>query len=440
MKTLSCAFPFIGDLKSYSLHKGKADIFSGLTVAIVAMPQAMAYAMIAGLPPVYGLYASILPVIITALFGSSRYLVAGPTNALSMLVYSVVAQIYIAGIALNTLPETLKLQFLFLVTIAMGVLQFFAGVLHLGRFSQAISHSVILGFSTGAYLLIGLGQMKSFLGVSFLSPHDTIDLIFMTFQHLGNTNFYTFFIACLTLFSMILMKKYIPKAPYALLSLALVSFIHYFFNFIDYGVMLCPSVPQALPSLFIPDISLLREAFFNIPNLLFPIFTLSLLASVESIAIGKSMAVERNQPFSPDQELIGGGLGNIVSGFSSAMPSCGSFSRSAVNFTSGAQTRFAALWSGIFVLLALLLLGGFVDYIPIASLSSLLVYICWNMLKIKEIKKILQGSKIKSYVFVVTFLSVFVFGLAEAIFIGIFLSFLLTNIRKKQRTYRKKSL
>lgn len=431
------AFPFSEDLKHYSSEKGKADFISGLTVAIVAMPQAMAYAMIAGLAPVHGLYASILPVIMSALFGSSRYLVAGPTNALSMLVYSSMAQIYIAGVALNSLPETLRLQFLFLITILTGLVQCFAGFIRLGRFTKAISHSVILGFSTGAYLLIGLGQMKSFLGLDFSSPHGSLELIRLLISNLSLTNFYTFFIAIFTLFNIILFKKFFPKSPYALIALALSSCIHFLFDFTSLGVAKCPAVPQGLPSVFFPSQSLLIEAYENASHLILPVLTLALLASVESIAIGRSMAIERNQAFSTDQELIAGGLGNIVSGFTFGMPSCGSFSRSAVNFTSGAQTRFAAVWAGIFSLFALLIFGSFVAYIPICALSALLLYICYSMLKVQEIRKTLRASKSKASIFTLTFISVFVFGLAQAIFIGLFLSFLITNIRKMQKKKRR---
>ncbi len=434
LKTSNNAFPFIETLQGYDSVKGKADFFAGLTVAIVAAPQAMAYALIAGFSPVYGLYTSIFPVIITALWGSSRYIVAGPTNALCMLVYSAMAQIYIGSNFLQNVPESERIQYLLIMTIVSGIFQMLIGFLRLGKFTRIISHSVILGFASGAYILIGLGQLKTFLGVDFVSPHSSFELMTLLFHNIKNVNFYTLSTGILTLVSLVSIRKKFPKAPYALLALTLVSAIHSIFAFSSYGVETCPVIPKGLPSFFIPSSGLLSEMYLHRISFVMPILTFALIASIETITIGKAMAKERKDEFSPDKELIAGGLGNIVSGFSFGLPSCGSFSRSAVNFANNAQTRFAAVFSAIFILGFLLLFGGIVSYIPLASLSALLIYISYNMLKVDEIKYIFKSSKTETIIFISTFLSIFVLGLAESIFIGIFVSLILSKgLAKKKK-------
>lgn len=411
-------FPFLETIKHYNFNIAKSDTISGLTVAIVASPQSMAYAMIAGVPPVYGLYASILPVMIAALWGSSRYLVAGPTNALSMVLYSSMLQIFVGGIAISTLPEEQRLSFIFMLAILTGIIQVCLGISRSGYLANFISHSVMLAFTTGASLLIVIGQAKNFLGLEFSSPPETFALIFETIRQTPQSNIYTIAVGLVTLILATSIKKYLPKVPYAITSLLIVSIASTFFGLSSKGVLMSPPIPQGFPPLFFPDTYMIS----SISSLLFPALALAMLSSVESIAIGKTMANKRRDFFDANQELIGQGLGNIAGGLTSAIPGCGSFSRSAVNFTSGANTRFAAFFSGILTFLALVVLGPFVEYIPIASLASLLILICWNMISLNDIRFVIKSSKSDCVVFFVTFLSVFILDLEQAIFIGVLLS------------------
>ncbi len=411
-------FPFLETIKEYSLSKGRADLIAGITVAIVASPQSMAYAMIAGVDPVYGLYASILPVIIAALWGSSKYLTAGPTNALSMVLYASMLQIFIGGIAVSTLPEEQRLTFIFMLAILTGLIQLFIGFAHLGSLANFISHSVILAFTTGASILIGIGQVKNFFGLDFESPSNTFALIMEIGKQIHTFNIYTVGIGLFTIAVAVALKKYVPKAPYALLSLIIASLASTVLSLENYGVAMSPPIPKGFPPLYIPDMQMIE----SIPTLFMPALALAMLASVETIAIGKTMANKRGDFFNPSQELIGQGLGNIVAGLSSAIPGCGSFSRSAVNFTSGAKTRFAAVISGFLTLLALLVLGPFVRYIPIASLAALLMLICWNMINIQDIRFIIRSSKNDCAVFFITVASVFILDLEQAIFVGVLIS------------------
>ncbi len=417
-------FPFLETIKNYNLEKARADIVAGITVAIVASPQSMAYAMIAGVEPVYGLYASILPVIIAALWGSSRYLLAGPTNAVSMVLYSSMMQFFVGGVAVGTLPEEQRLPFLFMLALLTGAIQLVFGIAKLGSFAKFISHSVMLGFVTGASLLIVIGQLKNFLGLEFPSPTNTFDLIYETVIRLGEVNYYTLTVGIATLIIALFVKKFIPKAPYALVALIVISVIGSFLNIVEKNILMSPAVMQGFPPLFIPSLELIEM----IPYLFMPAVALALLASVETIAIGKSMADKRGDLFDANQELIGQGLGNMAACFSSAIAGCGSFSRSAVNFTSGARTRFAAAFSGVLTFFALILLGSFVSYIPITSLAAILMIICWNMINIEEIRHVIKKSTGDCIIFLTTLLCVFLLGLEHAIFIGILLSLILKKL------------
>ncbi len=411
-------FPFVETVKEYNFDKAKSDIIAGITVAIVASPQSMAYAMIAGVDPVYGLYASILPVIIAALFGSSRYLTAGPTNAVSMVLYASMLHLVVGGIAIGALPEEARLPFIFMLAILTGLIQLVLGLTHMGYLANFISHSVILAFTTGASVLIALGQVKNFFGLDFVTPSGTFNLIREIVQNLHFLNVYTLAIALFTLFVAIGIKKYFPKLPYALLSLVLSSIVSFLFGLENYNVAMSPPIPKGFPPLHLPNASMLEA----VPDLFMTAFALAMLASVETIAIGKNMAGKRGDAFSPNQELIGQGLGNIAAGLSSAIPGCGSFSRSAVNFASGAQTRFAAAVSGILTLFALLLLGPFVRFIPISSLAALLILICWNMVNIHDIRFVIRSSKGDFSVFLITLLCVFILDLEQAVFVGVLIS------------------
>ncbi len=411
--------------RNYNKGKCKADIMAGLTVAVVGAPQAMAYAMIAGVDPVYGLYAAILPVIIASLFGSSNFNIAGPTNALSMVVYSSMFQIFIGGIVASSLPDEQRLSFIFMLSLLTGAIQLFLGISRLGGLANYISHSVILGFTTGASLLIVLGQIRNLFGLEFEAPASTLALIGQIITHIVHIDIATFLVAITTLAVAIAIKKYFPKAPYALLTLIIVSAVCNLFNAQNF-IAMSPPVPEGLPPLFIPSITHLSA----LPSMFFSAVAIALLASVESIAIGKTMASSKDERFDSNQELIGQGLGNIIACFSSSIPGCASFSRSAVNYSAGARTRFAGVISGATTLFVLVLLGPFMNYIPISALAALLILICLNMIHLEDIRYVIRTSKSDYLVFLITLVSVFIFSLEQAVFIGVFLS--LSIFIKKQ--------
>ncbi len=411
-------FPFLADIKDYSLSRFRADFIAALTVAIVASPQSMAYAIIAGVDPIYGLYASTFPVIIAALWGSSRYVLAGPTNAISMILYSTMAQLSVAGVMVSTLPESQRLTFLFAMAILVGLIQFGMGLARLGELANFISHSVMVAFTSGAAILIALGQIKNFFGLTFQSPVGSVALLTETIAQLPFLNPWSFAVALFTLGVALAFKQTMPKSPHALLAIVAAAALCALFDLGSRGVALASAVPYGLPPLSPP--SSLSLGDWN--ALFLPAMAIALLGSVESLAIARTMASQKGDRLDGSQELIGQGLANIVAGFFSGIPGCGSFSRSAVNFMAGAASRFSAAMSGVLTLAALLALGPLVRFIPIPSLAALLLLICWNMIKWEEIRFTLRATKADAAVFLITFSAVLVLDLEKAVFLGVLIS------------------
>lgn len=420
-RLFNMAFPFWDTVRTYTPKDAKADFLAGITVAIVASPQSMAYAIIAGVDPVYGLYASMLPVIVAALWGSSRYLLAGPTNAISMILYSTMSQLTIAGVAVITMPEEAKLAYLFGISVLAGLIQFGMGVARLGDLANFISHAVILAFTTGASILIALGQLRNFFGLEFVAPISNWELAKETLVHLPQTHMWSLAVGLFTLLVAVGVRKFRPHWPNALLALVASGLLCVGFDLAASGMSMAGAVPQGLPPLSLPTADVLA----NVNALFLPAMAIALLGSVESLAIARTMASQRGDKLDGSQELIGQGLANVAAGLTSGITGCGSFSRSAVNFTAGARTRFAAAFSGLLTLSALLALGPLVQYIPIPALAALLLLICANMINIADIKFTTNATKSDLVVFVVTLACVLILDLEKAVFVGVILSLMI---------------
>ena len=345
--------PFVETYREYNSKKFQADIMAALTVAIVALPQSMAYAMIAGVNPKYGLYAAIIPVIISSLLGSSRYLIAGPTNAISMVVASTMSSLMIGTMVADKLPEDQKMYLLFLLAFMMGAIQLIMGIAKFGSLINFVSHSVIIGFTAGAGVLIAFNQLKNLLGLSLtLSPH-FVDAMIGTFEHVGQTNLYALGLGLFTISFILICKKFFPKVPGPFFSMILSAAIVAIFGLSANGVKTIGEIPKNLPPFSMPD--------FNIDTiriLFMPALALSILGIVEALSIAKSIASSTGEKINGNQEFIAQGLANMAAAFTSAIPGTGSFTRSAVNFKSGAKTRFAGVFSGILVLITLLLFAA----------------------------------------------------------------------------------
>ena len=421
LKTLQALFPFWLEWRAYKRKDVKADIVAALTVAAVGIPQAMAYATVAGVHPKYGLYASIVPVIVAALWGASRYLQAGPTNTISMLLFSICAQVSVAGVPLSAMPEDARMPYIFGIAIFAGTLQVIMGLARFGELAGYISHSVMTGFITGAALLIAGGQIKHLLGLRFISPGGFFPHILEAGRHITQVHPYSLLFGISAILLLAAFKHFLPRWPAALLTLAICSLAAVLLDAKSHGMEMAGTIPLDLPPLSLPptpDLELMRAFFL-------PALAVAIVGAVESIAIAKNMAAAKNHDFDPSQELVAQGLGNMSAGFCSGIPGCGSFVRSAVNFSSGARSRFSGVFAGLVTLLALLLFSPLTENVPLPALAGMLMVTAWSMIKGEEIRFCLKATRVDRLVLLASLGAALFFDLEKAILLGVFLSLVL---------------
>ncbi len=412
-------FPFIATARDYNFSKFRADLMAALTVAVIALPQSMAYAIIAGIHPKYGLYAAIVPVIIASLFGSSRFLIAGPTNAVSMVVASSMT-VMAAGTVTQNFSEVEKIAIIFSLAFLVGIIQLVLGIIKFGNLMNFVSHSVIVGFTAGAGVLIAFNQLKNFLGIVVPNNLEFIHLVKEIFLELPHTHLPSFALGLATIIFIIIIKKISKKIPPALIAMASASVLVWILGLDQHGVRVVGEISRTLPPLSYPVLSL---DFLR--TLLQPAIAVAILAIVESLSIAKSIASQSGDRLDANQELIGQGLANISAAFTSSIPGTGSFTRSAVNFKSGAQTRFAGVFSAMFVLAALLILAPLARYIPVASLAGIIMVVAYTMIDKEALKLSWRANTSDRVVLIVTMLSALLLELSEAIYLGVFISIIL---------------
>ena len=415
---IKALFPFLPELHTYGRKKAKADLAASLTVVAVSIPQAMAYAAVAGVHPKYGLYASIVPVIVAALWGASRYLQAGPTNTISMLVFSLCAQVSVGGVSLAAMPEDARMPYIFGLAIFAGAIQILMGLARFGELAGYISHAVMTGFITGAAVLIAGGQLKHLLGLHFASPGGFFPHIMEVGRHIAQFNPYSLAFGFAAMGLIVAFRRFRPRWPGALLTLALCSLVAALTNAKSLGVAMAGAVPSGLPPLSLPpapDLELMRSFFL-------PALSIAIIGAVESIAIAKNMATAKNQDFDPSKELVAQGLGNVSAGLFSGIPGCGSFVRSAVNFSSGARSRFAGVFAGAFTLIAVLLFAPLTENVPLPALAGMLIVVAWGMIKKEEIRLCLKATRADRLVLLSSLGAALLLDLESTVLLGVLLS------------------
>lgn len=403
--------PLIETLRTYKKSYTKHDLISALTVAVVAIPQCMAYAIIAGVNPVYGLYTAILSTILGSVFGSSSHLIAGPTNAISLLIASNMK--YFMG-------RENAYEMLFLMTFMVGAMQVLFGVIKLGKVLNYVSHAVIVGFTAGAGVLIVLGQLNQFLGITIKNSAQmpTLEKVYYVVTHLGSTNTSALGLGLFTVAVILACKKFNKSLPGALLGIVFSMIVVLIFTLEKSGVKLTGNIPSSLPpfKMIHFDMNSARELFSGA-------LAIAIIGVVEAISIAKSIAVTSHQKIDANQEFIGQGMANAVSSFFQCFAGSGSFTRSAVNYFSGAATRMSGILSGIIVAVTLVFFAPYAKYIPMPSLAGVIMVIAYNMVNKKEMKKVYKVGKSDSIVMWVTFgATVLMPDLDWAIYMGIIIS------------------
>lgn len=408
LKKLIPAFDWI---PNYNKSDLSGDLSAGIIVAIMLIPQGMAYAMLAGLPPVIGLYAATIPLIVYALFGTSRQLAVGPVAMVSLLVF--------AGV--STLAEPGTDEYISLVLLLMfmiGFIQFLMGVLRLGFLVNFLSHAVISGFTSAAAIMIGLSQLKHLLGIQIESDHVFL-ILWESITKLSEINWVAFAIGGGSILVLIGIKKFVPKVPGPLVVVVLSILVVYFLQLQKFGLNIVGEVPKGLPSLSIPA--------FSIDSMiaLLPIaLTISFVGFMESIAMAKAIASKEKYKVVPNKELVGLGLANVVGSFFSAYPVTGGFSRSAVNYQSGARTPLASMITAVLILLTLMFFTSLFYYLPQAVLAAIIMFAVYSLIDIKEAKRLFNIRKLDGWTWVVTFAATLTIGIEQGILIGLAFSLL----------------
>lgn len=418
MKNLMPNFNWV---KTYSKKDFFGDLPAGLTVGIMLIPQGMAYAMIAGLPPVYGLYASLVPQIIYAILGTSRQLAVGPVAMDSLLVASSLSAMAVIG-SESYIMLALILAFL------MGAIQLLMGLFKLGYLVNFLSKPVISGFTSAAALIIGLNQLKHLFGTDIERSNQVYQLLINAAVSLKDIDWITFSIGLLGIVLIKSLKKVAPKVPSALIVVVAGILIVQFFELEKYGVKIVGKIPEGLPFFQIPTFNL--ELFTE----LLPIaLTLSLIAFMEAISVAKAIEQKHNYyKVDPNKELIAIGASNIVGSLFLSYPTTGGFSRTAVNDQAGARTSISAVIAALVVGLTLLFLTPLFYNLPKAVLASIIMVAVGGLIDFEYPKRLWKNRKDEFSLLIFTFLLTLNVGITEGIVSGVVLSLIILIYRTTQ--------
>jgi len=373
-------FPFSKWIPEYK-NPGvvRADIFAGLTGAIVVMPQGIAFALLAGMPPQYGLYAAMLPCLIAALIGSSRLMVTGPANAISLTTMALIAPL--------ALPESnTYVGYVLTLSFLVGILQLTLGLSKVGKWVEKVPHSVIVGFTAGAAILIINSQLGTLLGANVPRGKNVIETISLVVNAFHNHQWQIaapLLVIC-TLIIIRLWKSLDRYVPAMLIAVILGSVVGAAIEMLFPAMGIFKKVqeiPGVLPPLSYPDLSA-----DTLQKLFSAALIMTLLASTEAMAIARAIALKTKDNFNANQEFIGQGLANICGAFFSAYPASGSFNRTGVNLASGAKTPLAAICAVVFLVILLAFLSPLAKHIPYVVIASLLLVVAWNLIDLKQIR------------------------------------------------------
>ena len=388
----------------------RADAVAGLTGALIVLPQGVAFATIAGLPPEYGLYAAMVPTIIAALFGSSWHLVSGPTTAISIVVFASVSPLAEPGS-----PEYIGM--VLTLTFLTGLFQLIMGLAKLGMLVNFISHTVVIGFTAGAALLIAASQVKNFFGLDIERGAAAYEVIRQLLIQIETINPYITAVAVFSLVAGLLARRYLKQVPYMIVAMVagglLAALLDSQVGNDATGIRPVGALTASLPPLSMPDFSLNA-----IGSTLFAALAVTVLALTEAVSISRSIAVKSEQHINGNQEFVGQGLSNLFGSFFSSYASSGSFNRSGVNYEAGARTPLAAVFSSLFLLLVLFLVAPLAAHLPIPAMAAVLFLVAWNLIDFHHIGAILKTHREEAIVLGVTFFGT-VIDLEKGIFFGI---------------------
>lgn len=398
-------------IRHYRAIDLKFDVLAGIAVTIVIVPQSMAYAMLAGLPPIYGLYASTVPLLIYAYFGSSRHLSVGPVALDSMLTAAGVGAIVAMG-------SEAYIELAIILAMMVGIIQFTLGVTRLGFLVNFLSHPVIQGFTSAAAILIALSQLKHLLGID-IQPETYLHKMFIAVgYHITEIHWLTLGMGILSIAALGLFKKIIPAIPGALFVVVIITAVVYIFRLDLYGLSIIGAVPSGLPVPSIPFAD-----FETLKRLLPTAFAIALVSFMESNAIAKTIQ-SRNKTYTikPNRELLSIGLANMLGSVFRSFPVSGGLSRSAFNEQSGARTGLSSVITAVLVLITLLFLTPLFYYLPSVVLAAIIIFTVVKLINIEEAKYLWKIDRKDFLMMMATFFGTLFLGIGDGIMIGVVLS------------------
>ncbi|WP_372821776.1 SulP family inorganic anion transporter [Pseudomonas parafulva] len=411
MPRLTQLLPFLTWLPRQSRRSLRQDLLVGLSGAILALPQSIAYALIAGLPAEYGLYAAIVPVLIACLWGSSWHLICGPTAAISIVLYASISPLAVAG---SSDYVTLVL----LLTFLGGVFQLLLGLLRFGTLVNFVSHSVVLGFTLGAAIVIALGQLPNLMGIDLPSQATALKTAQDLFAHAREVDLPSLGLGLATLLIGIAIKLLRPRWPALLISLVLVSLVAWLLPGYFAHVPRVPAFSGHLPPLSplpLLDLDLILR-------LLPSAVAVGMLGLVTSLSIARSLSARSEQLIDADQEIRAQGFSNMVGAFFSGYLSSGSFTRSGLSFEAGARSPMAGVFSALWVALFAVAGAGLIAHLPIPAMAGSILLICWGLVDHKAIRALFRVSRSEFLVMALTAAATLLLELQTAIYAGVLAS------------------
>jgi SulP family sulfate permease len=406
----------------------RADLLAALIGAVVVVPQGIAFATLAGLPPQYGLYSAMVPAVIAALFGSSWHLVSGPTNAISLVVFATLAPLAEPGS-----PQYVGLA----LTLALfvGLIQLAMGLARLGVLVNFVSHTVVVGFTAGAGILIIAAQLKNFFGIDLPRSDSLLHTLLGFVRQVDEARPWVCAVGLFTLASAVAARLWLPRVPNMIVALAaggVASFaLNRWLGADATGLVTLGKLPGAVPPLSIPEFTL--DTFRKLTGVALAV---AMLGLTEAVAIARSIAVRSGQRIDANREFVGQGLSNLVGSFFSAYPSSGSFNRSGLNHDAGAQTPLAAVFAALLLVALVALIAPLLAHLPLAAMAGILFVVAWNLIDFSAIRQVARTSRGEAVVLAVTFGATLLVELEFAILFGVALSLVLYLNRTSQPAVR----
>jgi len=414
LRWVRARFPLAEEMRAYDWDKFHHDLIAGATVSLVSIPQAIGFALIAGLPPLMVIMCVIVGGFVGALFTSSHHLVFGPTNSISIILAATIFSFHGGGLA----PTEITL----LLALLIGTFQLAAGLAQLGKVTQFISRSVIIAYSTAIGLLLAAGQVPHLLGIPAGERGGFLPGLFSAIAHFAYLDFngYAALMGVATLLLFWVLERIFPKFPPELLGLVALSLLTQHLGLTHLGIRTIKdegALAAAIPSFI--GMPLGKSNLADVPPLLSAALAIAILGMLEAISIAKTLAAKSGQRLDPNQELVAMGTANIAASLYNAMPGSASFARSGANFQSGAKTQFAAVMSSVIVLGALFFVTPLINYIPVPSLAAHLIRIGLKMINREQIRIAYRATGSDAVVFIVTLLAAFLLKLDTAIYVGV---------------------